>query len=529
MNTTAIFTQEEISRQAKRVLQFSAFQNSPILSRFLEYIIDETIHQRELHLKEYSIAVNVLRRLPDFNPHDDAVVRIHAGRLRRALNEYYLIDGINDPIIIKIPKGCYVPQFESGCISSTPLFFKTKQNEKEQLAVVAVFPFRIVSNCPEVELFGELLGEKLSAALFKFPEISVIGYYPEEVISKMNENILEAGKQVNADFLITGSIQYIENHFRVLVCLLSAASGEILMSKSFDRQIAPLTNFEMEDQIVESVVCAVAGYHGIVFQEMMKAEGKFSTGSTVRKAIYSYYLCQRTYSIENFTTAFRAVSQALKDFPANPVIMAMLGELYVSGIGLGNKTVIDPLREGYYHVLQAIKIDPFCQQAWHSKALVHLFRKERDACRNAVLQCFEINPNSSFLISDLGFILICAGFFDEGFIRMDKEIKLNPFYPWWVHVGFCFYFIHKNDFDSAMLWAERVDSEDTFWDPLLKCVTLGYLGNKEDSKKCAERLMKNYPTAMWQLPEMLSSFLLSEDLLAKIFEGLKKAGFNQDE
>jgi hypothetical protein len=42
----------------------------------------------------------------------DAIVRIHAGRLRRALKEYYYDAGKNDPIVIEIPKGSYIPVFQ---------------------------------------------------------------------------------------------------------------------------------------------------------------------------------------------------------------------------------------------------------------------------------------------------------------------------------------------------------------------------------------------------------------------------------
>ena len=40
-------------------------------------------------LKEYTIAVNVLDKPTNFKPQDNSIVRIHAGRLRRALNHFY--------------------------------------------------------------------------------------------------------------------------------------------------------------------------------------------------------------------------------------------------------------------------------------------------------------------------------------------------------------------------------------------------------------------------------------------------------
>src|SRR4030095_2034535 len=53
-----------------------------------------------------------LRKESDFNPQVDSIVRIHAGRLRRALKEYYYEEGKDDPIMISIPKGSYAPNFK---------------------------------------------------------------------------------------------------------------------------------------------------------------------------------------------------------------------------------------------------------------------------------------------------------------------------------------------------------------------------------------------------------------------------------
>src|SRR5688572_6923370 len=116
MEASKTFSAEEINQQIARVLDFPRFKNSRILSGFLQFIVEETIQQRELHIKEYSVAINVLHRCRNFNPHDDAIVRIHAGRLRRALEDYYLTQGLHDPIFIKIPKGSYVPQFSKGIV-----------------------------------------------------------------------------------------------------------------------------------------------------------------------------------------------------------------------------------------------------------------------------------------------------------------------------------------------------------------------------------------------------------------------------
>jgi len=270
METAINFLIDEINEQTKRILNFQAFRNSPILSRFLEFIVAETIHERELHIKEYNIALNVLNRNSDFNPHEDAIVRIHAGRLRRALNDYYLTEGIYDTIIIHIPKGSYIPKFiDAGTLKSNNEILAVSQ-EQNVKPIVAVFPFRTTPQSPDMDEFSLMLGEQFSAELSRFPEISVIGYYSMETMAKIKENILEAGKSIHADYIITGSLQYNSQTIRMRVTLLITTTGEVLMTKSFEKDIINAKIFEMQDVIAQSVLAEVGAFHVLIFGEMTK-------------------------------------------------------------------------------------------------------------------------------------------------------------------------------------------------------------------------------------------------------------------
>ena len=95
-NTIGLFSDDEVHEQIQRIFDCPAFSVSDILRRFLSYIVDETLYGRSNTIKEYTIAVNVLNKPVSFKPQHDAIVRIHAGRLRRALNYYYKEQGIGD-------------------------------------------------------------------------------------------------------------------------------------------------------------------------------------------------------------------------------------------------------------------------------------------------------------------------------------------------------------------------------------------------------------------------------------------------
>jgi TolB-like protein len=262
MGSVLPLSAQDINDQLQRILEFPVFKNSPTLARFLEFIVSETIHERNQQIKEYSIAMHVLNRSRDFNPTNDAIVRIHAGRLRRALHEYYLTDGLNDPIIIHVPKGCYVPEYET--------IVRTHPNEATSTFIgtaavkpsIAVFPFRTIPKRPNSDVFSLILGEELSAELSRFRDISVIGYYSMEMMAKIEQNILEAGRSVGADYIITGRLQYNDQSVRVRATLLVTSTGQVMMTKSLGKD-APLPDvFEIQQEIVQGVVASFEGSFG---------------------------------------------------------------------------------------------------------------------------------------------------------------------------------------------------------------------------------------------------------------------------
>lgn len=123
-----------------RVLASDAFSAAPQLSAFLSFVVERTIEGRSAELKGYTIAVEALGRPPEFDPQVDPIVRVEAGRLRRALTQYYAGEGQADPVRLSIPVGGYVPAFEfsePGALSSEP---EERQGEGQRAGAAALDP-----------------------------------------------------------------------------------------------------------------------------------------------------------------------------------------------------------------------------------------------------------------------------------------------------------------------------------------------------------------------------------------------------
>jgi hypothetical protein len=142
---------EEKLAQLEKILHSRSLQNSESLKAFLRFVVEKTIDNEEVQLKEYTIATDVFGRNSDYDPRIDSVVRVQAGRLRTKLQEYYATEGKSDQILIDLPKGHYHPVFNYADPVPEPEHPPTAQ-PAEQTPSVAVAALPIApNNHPSIE------------------------------------------------------------------------------------------------------------------------------------------------------------------------------------------------------------------------------------------------------------------------------------------------------------------------------------------------------------------------------------------
>jgi hypothetical protein len=114
-------TSDEIQEQVNRVLHSDILKASHNLHAMLQFMVAATFEGRTERLRETTIATEVFGRREDFDNRVDTVVRVQAHRLRRKLAKYYGGLGENDPWIIEIPTGSYIPRFLRRRPVATPI------------------------------------------------------------------------------------------------------------------------------------------------------------------------------------------------------------------------------------------------------------------------------------------------------------------------------------------------------------------------------------------------------------------------
>ena len=176
-----------VRAQLMRILGSADFDASERNRRFLSHVVEETLSGRSARIKAYTIATSVFGRGEDFDPQVDSIVRIEAGRLRRSLDNYYLRKGADDPVRIVIPKGTYVPTFQS-CGAPSPKADTLavdpptlRKRDYRHGPIIFVAPFEEEGDQADHPNFTHGLVRQIIVGLSRFTDLFVFGTQPVSI------------------------------------------------------------------------------------------------------------------------------------------------------------------------------------------------------------------------------------------------------------------------------------------------------------------------------------------------------------
>ena len=95
----------------QRIVGSKEFQRTTRLRDFLLYVTDRKLASAPQEITEALIGQRVFGRPATYNPGDDSIVRTEARNLRQRLERYFAGEGVDEPILLEIPKGGYSPVF----------------------------------------------------------------------------------------------------------------------------------------------------------------------------------------------------------------------------------------------------------------------------------------------------------------------------------------------------------------------------------------------------------------------------------
>ena len=581
--------QRAIREQLARILDSAAFQQSRRRQRFLEYIVNETLAGRGERLKGYNVALAVFDRPNTFDSALDPIVRIEAARLREKLREYYEADGQADPVRIDLPKGRYTPRIEfrkpptstppsttelessvgkpvptDALPSSEPSLKSGRQWQmtvpvlalvlvlsagaawltrdhwlpapeaareeplvaEPSVPAVAVLPFTNLSGDPKQDYFSDGLTEDILTELSRARDLRVLARNTTFQYKGKAVDIGEVGRELNARYVLEGSIQRSSDRLRVTAQLIDAKTGTHIWADRYDREMADV--FLVQDEIVNQIVGKIAGSYGAIERNEANSAARKSPNE-----LQAYDLVLRAreamqwdWTSETFSKARALLNEAVALDPSNSQARRELAYLAILGwIFRLDDTPVVPAQI-VEQAAKAVELDPADARARMVAASAYFFTKQLDRFAREADQALVLAPYDAEIIATLACMISSAGDHERGVALAEKANALNPdAATGWYHSTVYTAAYLRGDYSRALEVAQQNQDQEMFYSYLEIIPIYGQLGMKQEALEAWNNLLRQYPGATaktfedwWRL------WNIRDDEVARLMDGVYKSG-----
>ena len=521
-------TPEAIRAALERILQSDDFRGSDKQRQFLSFVVKETLAGRALQLKGYTIAVAVYGRTETFDPQIDPIVRVEAGRLRRAVEHYYLTAGKTDPVRIKIPKGSYKPTFHGLPIS--PSGVQTNAVEQEDCASaiepsIAVMPLTNLTGDGDHDYFADGLTEELTAELARYQGFKVIASQSTMRFKGRNVDPKEIAGDLCVRFLLAGSIQKDLKTVKIAARLIDMSSSEQIWGESYKRDLTAADLIELQEKIASRIVGVIADQFGLISRRLSKESRKKSPADLkAYDAVLRFYHYETELTASAFEKALAALKKAIKIDPEYGLAWAMLGHLHADNYALGFCGMEAPLEKALTFAQKGVALEPHNQFVRDALTLVYFHQGKKDHFLQHAEETIALNPNSPYVVGVAGWHMALFGEWDRGLALLNKGMKLNPYHPSWFHLAPYMDYYRRGEYEKAYTEALKFNFPGLYLDPVMRAATLGQMARQNPAKAAVDQLLKLVPDFATRGRMLISRYVKVDDLVDTIIEGLQKAG-----
>jgi len=466
-------TQVEILQaQLQRVLASPGFARNERMSRFLRFIVERQLHGREGELKESLIGIDVFGRKPGFDPQQDSVVRTEAGRLRSRLSEYYTGDGKDDPLIIELPKGGYVPVFRRRAEEPHTAIDEPKKSSRHWLAVamagfvialgvvvwwrvqrtrqpvgIAVLPFENLNHEAADDYFADGLTDELIRNLSLFDGLAPRSRTSSFALKGKPRNIRQSGRELAADYIVEGSVLRSGERLRINAALVRTRDDFPVWSNTFERPASDALT--IQNEISRSIVNSLRAKLGRG-RRHYEASGE----------AYDLYLRARAAGLRDSVGLFQ---QAIAKDPSFAPAYAGLASSYAYRTGNTFNDANGELPKMRAAAEKAIELDPLLPEAHSSLAMAYARDGQWALSEASFRRAIEIDRNRPESHGDFAvYVLMQQGRIREALQEMRMAQRSDPLSAE-VRSQFAYVLLSSHLYDEAASECEKLPEDCRCW------------------------------------------------------------------
>lgn len=465
---------EAVRAALSRIQDSAPFVASRQLSAFLAYVVEKSLAGEADRIKAYSIATEALGRPETFDPASDPIVRVEAGRLRKALDAYYQADGASAPIRITMPRGSYVPRFafmepppEAGEDVAAGDDSAAAISPVRELpsGVAALWWIRIGGALAVVVIIMGLsaIGSHYSAqrpalpgtpdrpvvaatkpvaprifvAPFAVADEAAVGVNGRQfsvmlatAISRFDEVTVVTRMDGEAEYLVSGTLSAGSTGISASTLLTDRASGRVIWSQQATLPRNPIRPSVTIGELKDEIATAIAQPYGVVLSDRLSRTDLRDGGFSCVIGTFNYW---RSFTPETHAEQKACLEALTARYPAYALAHAQLANIYVTEAEFGFNPAPGSaaLDRAVKASALAVQLAPTSARAMQSLQYTYYATGEIERAIQAGNSAMALNPLDTDIRASQGQVLIAAGRYQLGARLIEEAASRNTAYPPW--------------------------------------------------------------------------------------------------
>lgn len=511
---------EAVRAQIARISSSPAFERSPRSREFLQFIVEATLAGRIGAISQQTIAAQVFGRSDDFDPAVDPIVRMQAGRVRRALEHYYLTTGAGDPVLVRLPKGAYVPSFALNATVPTPAGATGRPGmgvDAGSWPSLLITPFRNLTGREEVDFIALGLVSDLAAELSRYADLHVF-LAPGPLTG--------VGEPCPARFQLAGTVAPRGHELKINLHLTDRTTGRQIWAYSWPCPTGASLGPSL-DQLVQSTTAMIAEEQGIVPTLLVEEmPGQPRPGAGAYEAILRYHHFELLHEPALFAASLDALRQAVIEHPDCALCwsyLARLGAVHWS-MGMPGETI--SIEESLEAARRGVAMNGSDLRTRMVLAYVHLVNDQLDQARGETDMVVHVNRESLFWLDAVGYLLTLSGDWEQGPERIRRAMRMNPYHRKICYAALWLDAVRRGDPAAALAAASEYAPVSNLWSPLMSAVAMALAGLVTEAEAEIERLLDIQPAFRERGRWLISRHVKFEPVVDTILDALARGGLS---
>ena len=296
-------------------------------------------------------------------------------------------------------------------------------------ARLAVLPFRAVGSQDRVDMLDVGMADSLIARLSVLPGIVVLAPGSVGRFGGSDRDPLRAARELDAHWVVDGSVQRSGGRLRVVAQLLRAPEGVATWADVIDRDESGL--FEIQDLLAKGVAQALTGTT-LTLEGVAQVEPNGTRNEEARQLYLSAAWRAQGGRSEDIDRGIALVERALAIDPDHARAWALLAWVHRRRLWNVDALPRDVFARSDYSVQRALALAPGLALA-HAGVGFSRFLHAYDwsGAEGAFRVALEANPSEANARWGLAFLLLTQGRVDEGFAHLRVTREVDPLSPIW--------------------------------------------------------------------------------------------------